>query len=133
MPVVQGFSHVSLSVRDREASARFYADVFGFETFEQLNEERYDEIVMLHKGTGMILCLQQHHANRGEPADPTRTGADHVAFRVATRADLDSWAQRLTELGVRHSPVADRQYGSVLCLRDPDEFQLELFWREHHP
>jgi glyoxylase I family protein len=130
---VQGFSHVSLSVRDREASARFYADLFAFEPFERLTEERYDEIVMLHRATGMILCLQQHHANRGEPADPTRTGADHLAFRVATRADLDAWHQRLVELGLPHSPVVDRHYGAVLCLRDPDEFQLELFWREGHP
>ena len=133
MPEVQGFSHVSLSVRDRDVSARFYADVFGFEAFERLVEERYDEIVLLHRATGMILCLQQHRANRGEPADPTRTGADHLAFRITTRTELDTWADRLTALGVPHSPVADRHYGSVLCLRDPDDFQLELFWRENHP
>ncbi len=72
-------------------------------------------------------------SNRGEPADPARTGADHVAFRVASRAELDEWAGRLAALGVRHSPVADRAYGAVLCLRDPDEFQLELFWRDNHP
>ncbi len=29
--------------------------------------------------------------------------------------------------------VADRSYGSVLCLRDPDRIQLELFWRLNHP
>jgi glyoxylase I family protein len=133
MPEVQGFSHISLSVRDREVSARFYRDVFEFAAFERLTEECYDEIVMLHRATGMILCLQQHRTNRGEPADPARTGADHLAFRVATRPELDAWAHRLAALGVPHSPVADRHYGSVLCLRDPDQFQLELFYRENHP
>jgi catechol-2,3-dioxygenase len=133
MRALQGYSHVSLSVRDREVSARFYADVLGFEPFERLAEERYDEIVMLHRESGTILCLQQHHLNRGEPADSARTGADHIAFRVVARGDLDDWQQRLAGLGVRHSPVADRHYGSVLCLRDPDEIQLELFWRERHP
>jgi glyoxylase I family protein len=133
MADLAGFSHVSLSVRDREKSAPWYTEVLGFEAFDAVTDEHFDEIVMLHRSTGMVLCLQQHHDNRGEPADPTRTGADHVAFRVATRAGLDEWAQRLRELGVRHSPVADRPYGAVLCLRDPDEFQLELFWRENHP
>lgn len=133
MPELSGWSHVSLSVRDREASAAFYADVLGFEKFEVVADPRFDEYVMLHRPTGMVLCLQQHHANAGEAADPARTGADHVAFRVATRDELDAWAQRLAELDVRHSPVADREYGAVLCLRDPDEFQLELFWRESHP
>jgi len=128
-----GFSHVSLSVRDREASARWYSEVFGFEVLERLAAERFDEIVLLHRPTGMVLCLQQHHANRGEAFDPARTGADHVAFRVGSRAELDEWAERLAVLGVQHSPVTDRDYGAVLCLRDPDRFQLELFHRDHHP
>lgn len=34
---------------------------------------------------------------------------------------------------MRHSPIADRDYGAVLCLRDPGEFQLELFYRDNHP
>lgn len=132
MPTLAGFSHVSLSVRDRECSAEWYGTVFGFQILERLSEERFDEIITVHP-TGMVLCLQQHHQNAGEPADPVRTGADHIAFRVADRAELDRWAERLTELGVRQSPVVDRDYGAVLCLRDPDDFQLELFFRDNHP
>lgn len=128
-----GYSHFSLSVRDRDRSAAFYAGVFGFEPLERITDERFDEIVLVHPATGMVLCLQQHHANAGEPADPTRTGADHLAFRVGSRAALDEWADRLAALGIRYSPVADRHYGSVLCLRDPDEFQLELFYTDDHP
>ena len=130
---MQGFSHVSLSVRDRDRSAGWYADVFGFSVFERLEEEAYVEAVMIHPPTGTILCLQQHRANGGEPFDPRRTGADHFAFRVGSRTELDEWERRLEDAGVVHSPVADRHYGSVLCLRDPDGIQLELFYREDHP
>lgn len=69
-----GYSHFSLSVRDRDRSAAFYAGVFGFEPLERITDERFDEIVLVHPATGMVLCL-----------------------------------------------------------RDPDEFQLELFYTDDHP
>jgi glyoxylase I family protein len=128
-----GFSHVSLSVRDLEASRGFYCDVLGFQVFERLDEKRYREAILVHPASGTILCLQQHDANAGEPFEPQRTGLDHVAFRVGERSDLDEWASRLAELGVPHSPVADRPYGSVLCARDPDQIQLEIFYRPDLP
>jgi glyoxylase I family protein len=133
MPVLQGFSHVSLSVRDLEVSCRFYLDVLGFEVFERLSEDAYQEAILIHPPTGSVLCLQNHVANGGELFEPRRTGLDHVAFRVAERGDLDRWADRLAERDVPHSPVADRPYGSVLCLRDPDGIQLEMFHRPNHP
>ncbi len=77
--------------------------------------------------------MQQHRSNAGEEFDPTRTGGDHVALRVDTRADLDEWELRFEKLDVVHSPIVDREYGSVLCLKDPDRIQLELFYRENHP
>ena len=132
MPELAGFSHISLSVRDRHRSRTFYEETFGFRALEEVVEDAYEEWVLVHP-TGMVLCLQQHRCNAGEVFDPTRTGADHVAFRVAERATLDDWERRLTEHAVRHSPVVDREYGAVLCLRDPDDFQLELFWRAGHP
>lgn len=66
MPELVGWSNVSLSVRDRGRSAAFYADVLGFEIFEPTTHEAFDEYVL-----------------------SARTGADHLAFRVATRAALD--------------------------------------------
>ena len=65
MPRHLGFSHVSLSVRDLEASRRWYCDVLGFEVFERLGNERYREVVLVHP-TGTVLCLQQHAGNAGE-------------------------------------------------------------------
>ena len=132
MPEILGFSHVSLSVTDKERSARWYEELFGFAVFDKVDEPEYTELVLVHP-RGAILCLQQHWANPGQPFDPRHTGADHLAFRVGSREELDEWLARLAELGVTHSPVVDAGYGSVLCLRDPDGIQLELFWREVHP
>lgn len=127
------FLDVSLSVREREKSVAWYGDVFGFEVFERLEEDAYVEAVMIHPPSGTILCLQRHRGNEGEAFDPRRTGADHVAFRVESREQLEDWERWFTEKGIAHSPVADRHYGSVLCMQDPDEIQLELFYREDHP
>jgi hypothetical protein len=72
-----------------------------------------------------VLCLQQHKANRGEPFDPVRTGGDHVGLRVTSREELDEWAELFAKNDVVQSPIADREYGSVLCFKDPDG----ILWR----
>ena len=133
MPEFSGVSHVSLSVRDRDASRDWYHDVLSFEQFEQSRTDAYDEWIMLHPGNRMILCLQQHKTNRGEEFDPTRTGGDHLGFKVDSRADLDEWERWFEKKDVVFTPTVDRAYGSVLTFKDPDRFQLELFYRENHP
>ena len=132
-PRLLGFSHASLSVTDCEASAAWYADLFGFEILERLQSQQdgYREVVLTHP-TGMVLCLQQHAANPRAAFDPRQTGLDHLARKVGSRAELEAWAERLAARGVAHSPIADMPYGSVLCLRDPDNIQLELFYRPGH-
>ncbi len=133
MPTFAGFSHVSLSVRDRDVSRAWYEDVLGFRVIDEVRDDAYDEWVLVHPPTGVILCLQQHRSNRGEEFDPSRTGGDHVALRVDSREELDEWERWFEKKEVVHSPTVDREYGSVLCFRDPDRIQLELFYRENHP
>ncbi|HWI03344.1 MAG TPA: VOC family protein [Acidimicrobiales bacterium] len=133
MPEFAGLSHVSLSVRDRDASRAWYEDVMGFRMAEESNEDAYDEWILLHPDTKVILCLQQHKANRGEEFDPARTGGDHVGFKVDDREALDEWERWFEKKGVVHTPTVDRAYGSVLCFKDCDGFQLEMFHRENHP
>ncbi len=104
MPQIEGFSHVSLSVTDQQRSARWYEEVFGFVTFDKLDEPDYAESVLLHP--------QRRHPRVQQTAPtpaPVRPGAHrwrHLAFRVASRDELDRGTDRLAELGVTHSPVA---------------------------
>jgi catechol-2,3-dioxygenase len=133
MPEFAGLSHVSLSVRNRDVSRDWYHRVLGFEQLEESRTDAYDEWILLHPGNHMVLCLQQHKANRGEEFDPVRTGGDHLGLKVNSREELDSWVTWFQEQGVTHSPIVDEPYGSVLTFRDPDLFQLEMFYRRHHP
>jgi glyoxylase I family protein len=130
--MIAGISHVSLSVRDLTVSSTFYQQVFGFAVIDTVAGDDWSGIVCAHP-SGAIVNLQQHARNDGSPFDQQRTGLDHLALRVQTRAYLDDWMEKLAALDIAHSPIADREYGSVLCLRDPDGIQLELFYRDGHP
>ena len=59
-------------------------------------------------------------------------GLDHMAWGVASRQELERWAQWLDALQVEHSGITDvtgqRSY-SVIVFRDPDNIQLELIAR----
>ncbi|MFN2539703.1 MAG: VOC family protein, partial [Mycobacteriales bacterium] len=90
-------------------------------------------ILLIHPATATIIEFQQHDANGGESFDPARTGFDHLGFKVDARADLDTWQAHFEQLGVQHTPIADRDYGSVLTFKDPDGIQFEMFYRENHP
>jgi glyoxylase I family protein len=128
MPEITGWSHVSLSVRDRAVSAAWYGEVFGFKPLAEMNDEDgYVRTLLLHD-SGVVLGLQQHDANSGDGFAPQRTGLDHMSFGVASREELDAWSARFTELGVTQSPIVTTLFGDVLCFRDPDDVQLELFF-----
>lgn len=48
----------------------------------------------------------------GERFDEHRTGLDHVGFAVGSLAELERWAQKLTDLGIAHDGINKAHYGS---------------------
>ena len=45
---------------------------------------------------------------------------------MADRATLEDWETRMSNKGIKHSPISDHDWGSSLNFRDPDEMQLQL-------
>ncbi|HEX2286474.1 MAG TPA: VOC family protein [Mycobacterium sp.] len=133
MPTFSKVSHISFSARDAEKSAEWWARVFDLKELDRAAGEGWRAILLIHPPTATIIEFQQHDDNRGEPFDPRRTGFDHMGFKVDSRAELDDWRKHFERLGVTHSPIADREYGSVLTFKDPDGIQFEMFYRENHP
>ena len=72
---------------------------------------------------GTLLGLRPVAADR---FDEDRAGLDHIAFRLASKDELDSAAAHLDELGVAHEPVKDIGPSYILEFRDPDNIALEL-------
>jgi catechol 2,3-dioxygenase-like lactoylglutathione lyase family enzyme len=127
MPELSGWSHVSFSVRDRDASVDFYSQVLGFKTLAVTDREGWLQTIMLHP-CGVCVAFQQHAGNSGAPFDYAVTGLDHFGFAVGSAAELREWIGRFDELGVAHSPVRDTQLGQFVSFEDPDGIQLELFY-----
>jgi glyoxylase I family protein len=127
MPGFSDVSHISLSVRDAEQTARWWKEVFGLRELVRLDHEEGWHGILLELTPAIALEFQQHDANGGEPFDPVRTGFDHLGLAVDSRDDLLAWQAHFESLGVVHTPVVDRDYGSVLTFKDPDRIQFELF------
>jgi catechol 2,3-dioxygenase-like lactoylglutathione lyase family enzyme len=123
---------VILTVSDAGRSAAWYCDLLGTqETSRYLQPDGHLALVHLTEPrSGVELCLVSHGAGPGTFSE-FQAGLDHLEFLVAQRSDLDHWASRLDELGIGHSGVKQPPYtaNAMLTFRDPDNIQLEFFWR----
>jgi glyoxylase I family protein len=129
MPAISGIHHVSITVPDIDRSVPWYSEVLGLVTLmkEQHPGDDGYAVVLGKPDWSMCVGLHTHPTNEKERFSEARTGLDHVGFTVADHAELEAWESRLTELGVDHSPINDKDGYSVLVFRDPDNVQLEFF------
>jgi glyoxylase I family protein len=125
-------AHVRLTVTDIARSREFYESVFGWPVALEVPENADDATrealgflfggVVYHIGDSLV-GLRPVATDR---FDEDRAGLDHLAFRVASRAELDDAAAHLDDLGITHEPVKDIGLSYILEFRDPDNIALEL-------
>ncbi|MBO0852071.1 MAG: VOC family protein [Pseudonocardia sp.] len=121
--------HVALTVSDLERSTKWYSTLFGAEPVLDEDEEggQFHHTVFALDG-GMLFGLHTHQGREsGERFSEVRTGLDHVGFAVGSHAELERWAQKLTDLGIAHDGIKRAHYGSGVSFRDPDNIALEFF------
>ncbi|MGB8387074.1 VOC family protein [Mycobacterium sp.] len=125
-------AHVRLTVTDIERSRQFYESVFGWpvllEVPDNADEATRNQLSFLFGGViydlgGTLLGLRPVATDR---FDEDRAGLDHIAFRLGTKAELDSAAAHLDKVGIPHEPVKDIGPSYILQFRDPDNIALEL-------
>lgn len=133
MPSITGQLGVILNVRDVGRSAEWYETLLGMqERYNYRSDDGSMHYVCLDHPDGVLeLCLVSHARNSGEPFNEFRTGLDHLEFLVTNRESLLEWAERLDHLGIPHSGVKTLDYtrNSMITFRDPDDIQLEFFWK----
>jgi glyoxylase I family protein len=136
-PRLTGVHHFSPTVRDVEASAAWYQQVFGMTRLPVIFEHHDREstgyaVLLVEPASGVVIGLHHHTDGARDLFDEGRTGLDHIGFSVPSRDNLDAWARRLDELDVDHSGVRDITEPSpfsTLVFRDPDNIQLELVYQ----
>ena len=122
-------THVAVTVIDLAVSEAWYTRVLGIQPVLDEDTGPFRHIVYavgntLHGLHGFLELVST------EPFNERRPGLDHIAFGVETRDELEKWAARFDELGIRHGRIKDAAYGSGLSFRDPDNIALE---RSRHP
>jgi glyoxylase I family protein len=127
MSRITGGHHVGFTVRDADASAKWYADLLGMQEVLRGDDETVRFRVLAHPESGWVLGVRQYPEHVDSRFDEFRTGLDHFAFGVASRDELEVWEQRLSEAGIPFTPIADTPIGSVIVFRDLDNIQLEFF------
>lgn len=149
MVALTAVHHLALTVTDVDRSVPWYERVLDLEEVTRREDERTGlrKVVLCAPGgltAGVALVLVQHAdpARPGPPLgehrgsrrtagfDERRTGLDHVAFTVGTRAELQQWEQRLSDYGVTYTPAAPSRTmpgSEVVVFRDPDGIQLEVW------
>ena len=133
VPLITGVHHVGLTVRDVEASERWYERVLGLtrEFVEPHANGTGYAVVMTCPGSALSLGLDHHADADGQVFNECRTGLDHLALQVESRADLDLWAARLDALGVKREAIHETSEPvpyALIVFRDLDEIQLEMMW-----
>jgi len=139
-PIVAGFRHVGIIVRDMEASLRFYRDLLGLEVLQDFwDDTEYINtitglaganvhMIKLETGDGMVVELLEYvtHPTKLIPQAIHNVGCCHIALRVD---DIDGAYVRLSEAEVYlvSEPMLSSEGIAKVCFcLDPNNVRLEL-------
>jgi catechol 2,3-dioxygenase len=119
---VRELGHVSLFVRDLDASRRFYREVLGLSETGTAKDGR---LVFFSAG-------RHHHdvslerARVAAPAPPPKgaPGLYHIAFEVGTTLEELAAARRWV---AQHGLAPFGEQDNAFCVRDPDGHEIELY------
>lgn len=121
-------NHAVLYVRDARRQQRFYQEVLGFSTVI----EEPDGGFVFMRGPDS----RNHHdiafftiGSQAAASDAGRrtVGMYHIAWEVATLADLDAMRDRLSAAGALVG-ASDHGANKSLYAKDPDGLEFEVMW-----
>ena len=122
-------SHICLTVQDLAISVDFYDQVMDFLGYRR--SETRDDYVEWGGPAGWFILRPAREGAADKAHDRTAPGLHHLAWRAASRAEVDALAQRLQTLGaaIESGPADQPDYGDGYYagfFLDPGRIKLEL-------
>lgn len=118
----RGFHHVTLTLKDKEATTFILTNVFGYKLVRSDgNRFRYATDAVTE--ASIIDIVEIPSENRGFNANGT---VHHVAFRVKDDAVLMEFRDKIVKLGLSITPQIDRNYFHSLYFREPGGVLFEI-------
>jgi glyoxylase I family protein len=134
--VIRALDHLDLVVTSLERSRPFYQELLGLTEASEIEGERGERVVYLSRpgkepAGSFSLGLRQNQSDaHGVPYDRYGVGVHHVAFELASRAEIDERAEWLRAQGAEiASGPAEYDYREgyyAVFFYDPDGIKLEL-------
>ena len=118
-----GLRHAVLWVTDPQISADFYAKALGLE----VKSSTPGGVFMSAPNSATDHDLALFRAPVQEHPDPRQIGLYHVAWEVATLAELQAAKARLAEMGGLSGENNHGASRSLYC-QDPDGIEFEIMW-----
>ena len=130
-PPLDGIHHLKVFVTDLDVSLTWWKRAFGAGRDEAL--DHYTPEGMLFAYILSVPGIDSPVELRHDPAAARRAaGLDPVTFAVATKRDLQAWAEYLESSDIEHSGVLTAYDGWLLVTRTPDGLSIRLITRESH-
>src|SRR6267143_6015489 len=119
---LEGIDHVAMSVRDVEATAKWYIDVLGF---ERRHEGMWDgSHVFIGTGTTSLALFPAASNPRSTSATRADVRMLHLAFRASRKSFLTA-QEESKQRGIQFE-FQDHEISHSIYFRDPDGHELEI-------
>ena len=130
MHQTQGINHLGLSVRDLEQTLAFFTDCLGWE--ESGRDDSYPRSAVSDGRIRLTLWQVDHSLDVREFQFRQNVGLHHVAFEVASNAELEAVAEAVTawpgvEIEFMPEPVGDGPRRHMI-FTEPGGIRLEFIW-----
>jgi catechol-2,3-dioxygenase len=115
-----GVHHVGLHAKDPSASAEFYRDLLGMQIVGASGPEH-------PLGASVFLCSRPDEESH-EIVLLANPAAAHVAFKVASLAELRAFHTRVVEKGIPIKLAFNHGVSFAFYFDDPDGHMIEIYW-----
>jgi len=114
---ITGIDHINLTVKNLDESCKFWKNLFGFETLEEILKENGRII----GNKNAILALYEN-PNFGKYK---KAGFNHLSFHIE---NFDEVEQKCLDLGhkIQYGGVLKWKYSRSIYINDPNGYEIEL-------